>query len=137
MLDIINNATTTLVIEAEELTNSASYITSAVTSACSRGVTVKIIVENVSHAYDTQMTALKSGGCAPRQYTSSSGFYVHAKAVVADYGLPTQTVYLGSINYSNASMTANRELGMNISDQASVTILYNTMTTDWNGAAIY
>ena len=53
-------------------------------------------------------------------YSSSTGFYVHAKAVVADQGLATEAVYVGSINYSNASLTQNRELGVYILNNPAV-----------------
>ncbi|MDE1152038.1 MAG: choice-of-anchor D domain-containing protein [Micavibrio sp.] len=138
MLDIINNATTTLVVENEEMTTTVSYIISALTTACTRGVDVKVMIENEGGSYTNQLNQLKSGGCTNvRAYTSSTGFYVHAKAVVADYGLPTQSAYMGSINYSNASMTQNRELGMHITDQNSVSLIYNNFITDFAGATQY
>ncbi len=68
---------------------------------------------------------------------TTNGFYIHAKAVVADFGLSTQSVYMGSINYSNASMTENRELGLYISDATAVQLLNTTMTSDYNGGTAY
>ena len=68
---------------------------------------------------------------------TQTGFYIHAKAVVADYGLPTQNVYMGSINYSTASMTENRELGVYIADPASVQLLNATMASDYAGGTPY
>ncbi len=137
MEDIINNATTTLIVENEELTSTATYIMADLEAACNRGVSVKILIENEDGGYTKQLDQVKAGGCTNNihVYTSSTGFYIHAKAVVADYGLPTQAAYMGSINYSNASMTQNRELGMNLSDQTSVNLIYNTFITDYNGAA--
>ncbi len=134
MLSIINNAKTSLIIENEELGSSAGYIVSAIAAACQRGVTTRVLIENESHTYDTQFTTLKAAGCSVHYYSSSTGFYVHAKAVVADDGLTTQNAYMGSINYSNASMTQNRELGMFISDTASVQTLYTAMVADFNNA---
>jgi phosphatidylserine/phosphatidylglycerophosphate/cardiolipin synthase-like enzyme len=58
---------------------------------------------------------------------------VHAKATIADYGLPTQVVYMGSINYDLASMNQNRELGMYVTDPASIQLLYNTISSDYAG----
>jgi phosphatidylserine/phosphatidylglycerophosphate/cardiolipin synthase-like enzyme len=46
-------------------------------------------------------------------------------------------VYMGSINYSNASLTANRELGMYITDAASIITLYNSLTSDYAGATTF
>ena len=132
MQDIINNATKTLVIDNEEF--SANYIYNAIAAACTRGVSVRVTIENQSGTYNTGGNAVKAAGCSVHYDSSSTGYYIHGKAVVADYGLATQAAYMGSINYSNASMTQNRELGMNINDNASVTILYNAIVADYSSA---
>lgn len=135
MLSIINNATTTLVVENEEM--GASNIVSALEAACQRGVTVEIAMVSQS-SYGTNFKALENAGCGVHVYPdTTTGFYIHAKAVVADYGLATQNVYMGSINYSTASMNNNRELGMYITDAASVQALYTTMTADYAGGSPY
>jgi cardiolipin synthase len=135
MLSLINNATKTLLVENEEM--SASNIVSALEAACTRGVTVHItMVANSS--YTTNFNALTAAGCGVYLYPdTNTGFYVHAKAVVADYGLATQNAYMGSINYSNASMLQNRELGLFLSDPVSVTTLYNVLTQDYTGKPVY
>jgi cardiolipin synthase A/B len=137
MLGIINGATKTLLVENEELANSASYIVSALEAACQRGVTTHIaMVTNSSYA--ANFSALEAAGCGVHVYPNTqTGFYVHAKAVVADYDLSTQKVYMGSINYSNASMNQNRELGLYITDPASVQALYTDMTSDYAGAPAF
>ncbi len=134
MVSIISNAQKTLLVENEEM--SASTIVSALDAACTRGVKVNIAME-YSSSYVTDFNSLKAAGCKLSTYNNPNGFYIHAKAVVADYGLPTQNVYMGSINYSNASLTANRELGMWISDPASVQSLETTITADYAGGASY
>jgi hypothetical protein len=135
LLAIINNAKSTLLVENEEM--SASNIVSALESACKRGVTVHIAMVDQS-SYASEFSALVSAGCGVNTYPdTTTGFYIHAKAIVADYGLSTQNVYMGSINFSTASMTKNRELGLYISDTASVQTLYNTMTADYAGGTPY
>jgi phosphatidylserine/phosphatidylglycerophosphate/cardiolipin synthase-like enzyme len=135
MLSIINNATKTLLIENEEM--SASNIVSAIEAACTRGVTVQLTMV-ASSSYTSNTNAIKAAGCGVYLYpNTNTGFYVHAKAVVADYGLPTQNAYMGSINYSNASMTANRELGLFLSDPAAVKILYTVLSQDFTGNPVY
>jgi phosphatidylserine/phosphatidylglycerophosphate/cardiolipin synthase-like enzyme len=136
MLGLINNATTTLLIENEEM--SASNIVSALVTACqTRHVTVHIAMVNQS-SYAANFTTLKNAGCGVNLYPdTTNGFYIHAKAVVADYGLATQNVYMGSINYSNASMTANRELGLYITDAGIVQQLYTTISADYAGGTPY
>ena len=136
MQAIINNATKTLLVENEEMATSASYIVSDLVAACTRGVTVRIAME-YSSSYVSNFNALKAAGCKLSTYNNPNGFYIHAKAVVADYGLPTQNVYMGSINYSNASMNQNRELGVYIADPASVQLLNATMASDYAGGTPY
>jgi phosphatidylserine/phosphatidylglycerophosphate/cardiolipin synthase-like enzyme len=135
MLALINNAKATLLVENEEM--GAANIVSAFEAACQRGVTVHIAMVNQS-SYTSNFTLLKNAGCSVHLYPDTqTGFYIHAKAVVADYGLSTQSVYMGSINYSLASMNNNRELGIYISDSASVTALNTTMTADFAGGTPY
>lgn len=137
MVAIIANAKSTLLVENEEMANSASYIVNALEAACARGVTVHVAMVNQS-AYQANFTALENAGCGVHVYPNTqTGFYIHAKAVVADYGLNTQSVYMGSINYSNASMTQNRELGVYIYDPASVQSLNATMAADYAGGSPY
>jgi phosphatidylserine/phosphatidylglycerophosphate/cardiolipin synthase-like enzyme len=136
MLAIINNAQKTLLVENEEM--SASNIVTALEAACQRGVTVHVAMVNDNNEYGSEFSALQTAGCGVNVYPDTqTGFYIHAKAVVADYGLPTESVYMGSINYSNASMTQNRELGVWISDPATIQSLYATMTSDYAGGAAY
>jgi phosphatidylserine/phosphatidylglycerophosphate/cardiolipin synthase-like enzyme len=142
MLSLINGATKTLLLENEEM--SAPNIVSALVTACQTNhVTVQIaMVEDSTKApysdYSSEFLQLQAAGCGVHVYPdTTTGLYIHAKAVVADYGLPTQNVYMGSINYSTASMTKNRELGLYITDPAIVTTLNNVMTQDYNGGAVY
>ena len=138
MLALINNAKKTITLENEEM--GAANIVSALETACQNGVTVHIAMVNSStsspySSYSTQFKALEAAGCGVRTYPdTTTGLYIHAKAVVADYGLSTQAVYMGSINYSNASMTENRELGIYITDTTAVNLLNTTMTNDYAGA---
>jgi len=118
MLAIINNATASLYIECEEF--SATNIISAVAAAAQRGVKVVFICENESNANTSAFATIKTAGANVWYYSSSTGFYIHAKTVVADLGLPTEAVYMGSINYSSASLTKNRELGVYITGNTAV-----------------
>jgi len=135
MLAIIANAKSTLLVENEEM--GASNIVSALEAAAQRGVAVHVAMVSQS-SYATNFRALEAAGCGVHVYPNTqTGFYIHAKAVVADYGLATQNVYMGSINYSTASMTQNRELGLYIADPASTQALYTTMASDYAGGTAY
>jgi phosphatidylserine/phosphatidylglycerophosphate/cardiolipin synthase-like enzyme len=118
MLAIINTATKTLYIENEEF--SAPNIVSAVAAAATRGVAVVFVGENESSSYNSQYTTIKTAGASVFYFSSSTGFYVHGKAVVADQGLSTEAIYMGSINYSTASLTENRELGIYITGNTTI-----------------
>jgi phosphatidylserine/phosphatidylglycerophosphate/cardiolipin synthase-like enzyme len=134
MVSIINGAQSTLLIENEELSSTASDVVNAIVSACqTRGVQVHF-VSNIDSSYTAQFNQLTAAGCKVYLYVGTGTlFYVHAKSVVADYGLGTQNAYMGSINYSGASMKQNRELGMYVSDPVSVQLLYNTIASDYMG----
>jgi cardiolipin synthase len=135
MLALINNAQKTLYIENEEL--SAANIVSAMVAACQRGVTLDLTM-TYSSSYTSNWTLLKNAGCSVHTYVdNSTTLYIHGKTVVADYGLATQAVYMGSINYSTASMNNNRELGLYLSDTASVSSLYTTLMSDYAGGTPY
>jgi cardiolipin synthase A/B len=87
-------------------------------------------------SYATNFKALEPAGCGVHVYPDSpNSFYIHAKAVVADFDLSTQNVYMGSINYSNASMIMNRELGLYIADPAIVRAINTTITNDYAGGS--
>jgi cardiolipin synthase len=141
MLSIINNAKNSILLENEEMSDTS--IVDALEAACQHGVTVHIaMVEDSTNApysdYSTEWKALEGAGCGVHVYPdTATGLYIHAKAVVADYGLSTQNVYMGSINYSNASLTENRELGLFIADPASVAAIETTMAADYAGGAVY
>jgi hypothetical protein len=135
LLGLINNAKSTLLVENEEM--SASNIVSALEAACKRGVSVHIAMTNTG-SYGSNFTALEAAGCGVHTYVdNSTTLYIHAKAILADYGTANVAAYMGSINFSTASMTENRELGLYITDSASLLALYNTITSDYAGAPPY
>jgi phosphatidylserine/phosphatidylglycerophosphate/cardiolipin synthase-like enzyme len=135
MLAIINNATASLYIECEEFT--ATNIISAVAAAAQRGVKVVFVCENQSNANTSAFATIKTAGANVWYYTSSTGFYIHAKAVVADLALPTEAVYMGSINYSSASLTRNRELGVYITGNTAVSNpIAATIVSDETGPGV-
>ncbi len=135
LLGLINGATKTLLVENEEM--GAANIVSALEAACKRGVAVQITMTDLT-TYASNFAALESAGCGVHLYANTStALYIHAKVLLADFGLAMQKVYLGSINFSIPSMTENRELGMYVTDSASVKQLSATITADYAGAPAY
>ena len=119
----------TLVVENEEMADNT-----IVTALCNRakaGVTVSVIMTNDNNAYDTQFTTLTQAGV--KVYThpySSTGFYIHAKVMLADFGASSANAYLGSINFSVYSETKNRELGTIIKTASVLASLNTTLQLD-------
>jgi phosphatidylserine/phosphatidylglycerophosphate/cardiolipin synthase-like enzyme len=135
LLAIINNATTSVTVENEEM--SASNIITALTSAAARGVNCQVIMTYTT-AIKSYLNQLLAGGCNVRTYANSvSQIYIHAKVILADAGTPAQLAYLGSINFSTTSMLNNRELGTVLTDSTILAGINTTLTADFNGATVY
>jgi phosphatidylserine/phosphatidylglycerophosphate/cardiolipin synthase-like enzyme len=100
-------------------------------------VDVKIVM-TAHPEWDQAFIELARAGAHIRLYPDNgSALYVHAKAIVADAGLPGQRVLVGSQNFSVASLGYNRELGILTRDQAVVAAISATLTKDYAGAARY
>jgi len=132
---LINGATKSLMIEQEEMADSG--IESALESALARGVAVTLVQENESSKYNSILTTLKKDGAKIAVYTSSTGYYIHAKVILADYGTANAKLFAGSENFSTASLNDNRELGLIFSDAASITAIEADILSDYNGGTKY
>ncbi|MGD0982474.1 MAG: phospholipase D-like domain-containing protein [Acidimicrobiales bacterium] len=118
MLAVINGAGHTLSIENEEMGDST--ITDAIVAASRRGVNVEVTMTEDS-SYDSDWDAIVSAGGHVHLYSDgSSDLYIHAKTTIADAGFSDQRIYVGSINFSRASMDDNRELGVITTDATIV-----------------
>jgi hypothetical protein len=135
LLALINGATTSLMIEQEEMSDTG--IESALESALARGVEITLVQENESSDYNTILTTLKNDGAKIAVYTSSTGYYIHAKVILADYGTSTAKLFVGSENFSSNSLNNNRELGLIFSDAASMTAIEPDIVSDYNGGTEY
>ncbi len=129
LLAVINGAHHSLRVYTEEMADTA--VQDALMAAARRGVSVQVVGENTDHQYDTAYTALARAGVAVRDYTSPSGFYIHAKVILADYGLPGARMYVGSVNFSSTSLNRNRELGLIISPPAILASMAHTFGADF------
>ena len=135
LLGIINGATKTLLVENEEM--ASTNIVSALEAACKRKVTVNITVTD-STMDEPNYKALEAAGCGVHTYPNNpTALYIHAKVLVADYGLSTQKIYMGSINFSTTSMTKNRELGLYVTDSTAAGLLQKTLAADYAGATAF
>jgi hypothetical protein len=130
LLSLINGAQHTLDVQEEEFGDTA--LVNAIVADANRGVTVRVVAENESNTYTTELNEVTAAGGKVTTYTSSTGFYIHAKDIVADYGTSTAKVFLGSENFSDNSLNHNRELGLIINDANVMSGVESTFTADFN-----
>jgi hypothetical protein len=128
LVNLINSAQHTLDIEQEEFSDTA--LVNAIVAAEQRGVTVRVVVESPS-SYTSELSQITSAGGKWVGYSSSTGFYVHAKGIEVDYGYSDAKVFLGSENFSDNSLNDNRELGLIISDPAVMSGFETTFDADF------
>ena len=132
---MIDGARHTLAVENEEMDDST--ITAALISAARRGVHVEVVMTADSE-WDLSFDKLVAAGVPVRLYADRSGvLYIHAKAVVADAGLSDEQVFVGSENFSTASLRYNRELGIRTSNKAVAAGISATIAADYAGATPY
>ena len=130
LLALINGAQHSLDIEQEEFSDSA--LVSAIVAAEDRGVTVRVVVEDPAD-YSSEVSKVTAAGGQVVGYSSSTGFYIHAKAIVADNGTSSAKVFLGSENFSANSLNDNRELGLIINDSAVISGVESAFSSDFAG----
>ena len=134
LLSVINGATAKLDVEELELSDSA--VVNAIVARAKAGVAVRVVLESPS-SYAGEVSAIKAAGGTVVGYSDPNGFYIHAKAMVADYGLSTQKVEAGSMNISSNSLANNRELGLILTGtgvaEPVATTIETTFNSDYSG----
>ena len=131
LLSLINSATSSLLIENEEMADKS--VTAALVSAARRGVRVVVVMTDQTD-WHSAFAALVTAHAVVRVYAADASLYIHAKVVVADAGTPRQREFVGSENFSNASLNANRELGIETADPGVVGGLTAALNSDAAGA---
>lgn len=134
LLSVVNAATKTL--DVEELEFSDSAVVDAIAARAKAGVKVRVVLETPGD-YADEVSEIEAAGGTVVGYSDPDGFYIHAKAMVADYGLSTQEVEAGSMNISSNSLTNNRELGIILTGtgvaQSVATTVETTFASDYSG----
>jgi hypothetical protein len=131
LLALINGAQHSLDIEQEEFSDTT--LVNAIVADEKRGVTVRVVIEDPSE-YTSELNEVTAAGGTVTGYSSSTGFYIHAKTVIADYGYSTAKAFVGSENFSSGSLNDNRELGMITTDSGVVSGLETTFDGDFSGS---
>jgi phosphatidylserine/phosphatidylglycerophosphate/cardiolipin synthase-like enzyme len=129
LLALINGAAKTLLISQEEFADTG--LQSAVEAALKRGVAVTLVQENLGGKYSSVLNALKAAGAQIAIFSSKTGYYIHAKTVLADYGMAQAKLFAGSENFSTDSLNDNRELGLIFSDAACMAGVEAAVTADF------
>ncbi|HEV2634900.1 MAG TPA: phospholipase D-like domain-containing protein [Actinocrinis sp.] len=132
LVSFVNGATKTLDIEEEEFSDSA--VVKAIVARAKAGVKVRIVLEDPAD-YSSEVTSVENAGGTVVGYDSPTGFYMHAKVMVADYGLSTASVEVGSMNDTSNSLGSNRELGIILNDSGVESTVENAFVSDFNGGA--
>jgi cardiolipin synthase len=132
ILTVIGGARHTLAIENEEMGD--SKVTSALIAAARRGVNVTVTMTAQS-SWDSAFRKLVKAGAHVHTYRDSdSVLYIHAKVVLADAGKSDERVFVGSENFSVASLRVNRELGIVTTQPAVISVISATLARDYAGA---
>jgi cardiolipin synthase len=118
----IDHAVRTIAVEMEELSDTA--MANALADARARGVAVTVALPGSGRSPATEgaLHRLADAGAVVRLV---DGPTIHAKAVVAD-----DWVYVGSANLTTASLDANREVGLGLTDPAVLRVVARTIADD-------
>ena len=127
LLALINGAQTSLDIYNEEMAD--TNITNALEDAVRRGVRVHIEMTYASN-WKKAFIALVAAGASIHTFAAKAPLYIHAKVIIAD----EDKAFIGSENFSSNSLNKNRELGIIVSDQATISSLEATFQKDWANA---
>jgi len=134
LLALINGANSTLAVENEEMAD--TNITNALAAAAKRGVKVQVTM-TANSDYDSDFNTLKAAGVKIATYAQTASLYIHAKVIIADFGLTGAKAFLGSENFSSTSLTKNRELGLTLTDSSILSSLNTTLGSDFKGGTPY
>jgi cardiolipin synthase len=105
---------------------SDSAVVDALSAAARRGVAVTVVLTDDDEDA-SELAELAAAGVTVRLLPDrSSVLYIHAKVIVAD----GSRAFVGSENFSSASLERNRELGVVLSDPAAAATLGAMIATD-------
>jgi cardiolipin synthase A/B len=130
LMTLIGGATKSLAVESEEMQDPA--IIDALIAAQKRGVSVRYIGPTATSGTSAPQRDDNAPG-RKRLEDSGGGVrllaapYVHTKTIVAD----GTVAFVGSENFSAASLDTNREIGLLTTDAAIVTRLTSVFAKDW------
>lgn len=131
ILGLVDSAKQSLLVENEEMSD--TNVVKALESAAGRGVLVQVVMTNTDNEFSAEFGQLVAAGVQVSTYASDAALYIHAKVILVDSGAAGARAFVGSENFSSASITENRELGLTVSDGAILQSLEATISGDFRG----
>lgn len=131
LASLIDHARHSLLVESEEMAD--ARIVSRLAAAARRGVDVEVVM-TADSAWTRRLDQLSRAGVHVRTYAYDARPYIHAKVAVADAGRHDQELFLGSENFSYASLDHDRELGLVTRDGRLAAAVARTVRADFAGA---
>lgn len=123
---LISSAQKSLIIEAEELYD--TNIAQAIAADAQRGVQVQVVLPTPQTQPDSNSSGITTIKAAGAQVKEDPQIIMHAKMLVVD----GKQAFVGSENFSSASLDSNRELGLLLSDPQIISTLQQTFDQDWS-----
>ncbi|MDQ6616071.1 MAG: phospholipase D-like domain-containing protein, partial [Actinomycetota bacterium] len=131
LVALIGSARSTVAVENEEM--SAPDIVAALAAAARRNVHVTVTMTD-STAWAAAFATLRAAGVDIGVYHGETPIYIHAKVVAVDAATAGGHVFVGSENFTVASLAYNREAGIIVADRSVVTSVNATLGRDFAGA---
>jgi len=126
LVALIGSATGSLDVECEELSDPS--ILDALLAAAERHVQVRVVAE-ADPGLSSALGELVAAGAKVVTYPATGPLYIHAKLLVVNGSV----LWIGSENFSVASLVDNRELGVVISDPSVVQQAAQVFSSDFAG----
>lgn len=125
LIALIDSAQTSLDVYNEEMAD--AKVTAALVAAAKRGVAVRIDM-TYAKEWSRAFIALTTAGASVHTFAADAPLYIHAKVILVD----GSRAFLGSENFSVGSLQKNRELGLIVTDPATIASLTRTFESDWS-----
>lgn len=121
--EVLQNATQSIDMEMEVFTDPEMQ---SLLASKAKTVKVRLILPDLKKiaANEPTITKLQQAGI---QIHTLHTPYLHAKMILVDQ----RSAYVGSINFTTQSLDKNRELGIVLSEEKSITQLKNSFEEDW------
>ena len=124
IIGLIDSAQNSIHVFAYVYTGSPATITNALIYAANRGVNIQIIIDPEYRGYLPDSVKYEPN---IQIKTVNIGAAAHSKVVIVD----GQKAYVGSANWTNASMRERREIGIFFDDQTLASALQEIFNKDW------